>query len=188
MAVRRGKFRAFLKSKNPTDESHDEKNSFTNTQDIEIEVEVSVGPRGKILFFRNLSYLHSCQQTYLCKVQIYWFCFIILINSIRVIIIDYYWQHREDGTISIDPRCNTGEYDENLILIRLHTSFTSRRIKKLPIVYLFNDIFGILQQLIAYLTVNYSTYMKLLTLNATKLLALLATIIQQIFFQYSTSI
>lgn len=48
MAVRRGKFRAFLKSKNPTDESHDEKNSFTNTQDIEIEVEVSVGPRGEI--------------------------------------------------------------------------------------------------------------------------------------------
>lgn len=129
MANRRGKFRAFLKSKNPTDESHDEKNSFTNTQDIEIEVEVSVGPRGKILFFRNLSYLHSCQQTYLCKVQIYWFCFIILINSIRVIIIDYYWQRCEDGTFSIDPRCNTGEYDENLILIRLHTSFTSKRTK-----------------------------------------------------------
>lgn len=48
MAVRRGKFRAFFKSTKPADVSYDGKNSFENSQDIEILVEVAVGPRGEI--------------------------------------------------------------------------------------------------------------------------------------------
>ncbi|XP_022789596.1 disks large homolog 2-like [Stylophora pistillata] len=48
MAVRRGKFRAFFKSTKPADVSYDGKNSFENSQDIEIIVEVAVGPRGEI--------------------------------------------------------------------------------------------------------------------------------------------
>ena len=45
MAVRRGKFRAFLKSA-PAGAKHEE-HSFTNSDDGEISVEIAVGPRGK---------------------------------------------------------------------------------------------------------------------------------------------
>ena len=48
MAVRRGKFRAFLKS-SPASVKHEE-HSFTNSVDDEISVEISVGPRGKHVF------------------------------------------------------------------------------------------------------------------------------------------
>jgi len=46
MAVRRGKFRAFLKS--PSSSLKHEEHSFTNSVDGEISVEISVGPRGKL--------------------------------------------------------------------------------------------------------------------------------------------
>lgn len=45
MAVRRGKFRAFLKS--VPDSIKYEEHSFTSSQDGEISVEIAVGPRGK---------------------------------------------------------------------------------------------------------------------------------------------
>lgn len=45
MAVRRGKFRAFLKP-DPSSIKYDE-HSFTNSQDGEISVEIAVGPKGK---------------------------------------------------------------------------------------------------------------------------------------------
>lgn len=47
MAVRRGKFRAFLKS-SPASVKHDQEHSFTNSVDDEISVEISVGSRGEI--------------------------------------------------------------------------------------------------------------------------------------------
>ncbi|KAL9971400.1 hypothetical protein ACROYT_G023920 [Oculina patagonica] len=46
MAVRRGKFRAFLKS--DPDSIKYEEHSFTSSQDGEISVEIAVGPRGEI--------------------------------------------------------------------------------------------------------------------------------------------
>lgn len=49
MAVRRGKFRAFLKS-SPASVKHDQEHSFTNSVDGEISVEISVGSRGKHVF------------------------------------------------------------------------------------------------------------------------------------------
>ena len=45
MAVRRGKFRAFLKPASAS-VKHEE-HSFTNSTDDEISVEIAVGPRGK---------------------------------------------------------------------------------------------------------------------------------------------
>ena len=45
MAVRRGKFRAFLKSTAAIEKY--EEHSFTNPVDGEISVEIAVGPRGK---------------------------------------------------------------------------------------------------------------------------------------------
>ena len=49
MAVRRGKFRAFLKSA-PHSVKYDLEHSVTNSLDDEISVEISVGPRGKHVF------------------------------------------------------------------------------------------------------------------------------------------
>ena len=46
MAVRRGKFRAFMKS--PSSLKYEEHSFTSSVRDGEISVEVSVGPRGKL--------------------------------------------------------------------------------------------------------------------------------------------
>lgn len=48
LALRRGKFRAFLKPTNSTVNKGYDGNSFTNSHDYEISLEIAVGPKGEI--------------------------------------------------------------------------------------------------------------------------------------------
>lgn len=49
LALRRGKFRAFLKPTNSTVNKGYDGNSFTNSHDYEISLEIAVGPKGQLV-------------------------------------------------------------------------------------------------------------------------------------------
>lgn len=70
MAVRRGKFRAFLKPA-PASIKYEE-DSFTSSQDDEISVEIAVGPTGKTSI--NYNELRHCLAELYSETNCYMLC------------------------------------------------------------------------------------------------------------------